>query len=475
MISTKRDKKQGRIQVAADYFSAVLAWTLYYAFRKIYLEPILFGHSVRLEFNTTFYLGLAIIPVFWLILHHISGAYFDVYRKSRLGILGTTVWVTLLGSIVLFFAVSLDDFVLSYRYYYISFSALFLLQFIITAIQRMLIATRSARRIQSGKVFFNTLLIGSGKKALEIFRKIEEQPVRSGNHFLGYVPVNGTEEPNLDKALPRIGHFNQMVQLIKDLDVEEVIVAPENSEHSYLGKFLTELEVTTVVIKVIPDITDILLGSVRMSAIFGAPVIELRRQLMPRWQKSLKRLFDITVSLFVLICLFPAYLITAIIVKSTSKGPILYSHTRIGFNGKPFQIYKFRSMFCDAESRGPQLSSKNDSRITPFGRFMRKTRLDEIPQFYNVLIGTMSIVGPRPERQYYIDQIVQVAPHYRLLHKVRPGITGWGQVKFGYAENVDEMVERLKYDILYIENMTLALDLKIMIYTFLIVLQGRGK
>jgi len=475
VISAKRDRVQTIMEILADYLSAVLAWTLYFTFRKKYLEPLRFGHDVPLEFNETFFLGLTIIPVFWVTLYHISGAYFDVYRKSRLGVLGVTLLLSLLGSIVLFFAVSLDDFILSYEYYYWSFGALFAIQFFITALQRMIIGTHKSRSIQQGKVGFNTILVGSGQKAWEIYQTIENQSVKSGNRFIGYVPVNGSHSEELKKSLPCIGQFSEMVQLIKEKDVEEVIVAPENNEHKYLGKFLTELEVTNAIIKVIPDITDFLLGSVKMSAIFGAPVIELKRQLMPQWQKSLKRLFDITVSILVLTLLSPVYLITALIVVTTSKGPAFYSHYRIGLNGKPFRIYKFRSMTNDAESKGPQLSSKNDSRITPFGRFMRKTRLDEIPQFYNVLTGTMSIVGPRPERKYFIDQIVQTAPHYRLLHKVRPGITGWGQVKFGYAENIPEMVERLKYDILYIENMTIALDLKILIYTFLIVLQGRGK
>jgi exopolysaccharide biosynthesis polyprenyl glycosylphosphotransferase len=220
---------------------------------------------------------------------------------------------------------------------------------------------------------------------------------------------------------------------------------------------------------------DILSGSVKMNAIYGAPLIEISPDLMPVWQQAAKRLIDIVASALFLFIFSPVFLAVAVIVKATSRGPIFFIQERIGLHGVPFNIFKFRSMFMGAENGTPMLSSDNDSRITPFGKFMRKVRLDEIPQFYNVLIGDMSLVGPRPERQFFIDQIMPIAPHYRHLHKVKPGITSWGQVKFGYAENVDEMVERLKYDIIYIENMSLALDIKILIYTVKTVLQRSGK
>ncbi|HRW22533.1 MAG TPA: exopolysaccharide biosynthesis polyprenyl glycosylphosphotransferase, partial [Bacteroidales bacterium] len=215
-------------------------------------------------------------------------------------------------------------------------------------------------------------------------------------------------------------------------------------------------------------------GKVRMNSIMGTPLLQIHRNIMPVWQVHTKRLIDIVGSTIAIIILSPIYLIISIGVKLSSPGPIIYSHQRIGRNAKPFTIYKFRSMVKNAETNGPELSSKRDCRVTSFGRFLRKTRLDEIPQFFNVIKGDMSLVGPRPERKYYIDKITAKAPHYAHLLRVRPGITSWGQVKYGYAENVEQMIERLKYDIIYIENMSLYIDFKIMIYTIKIIFQGKG-
>jgi exopolysaccharide biosynthesis polyprenyl glycosylphosphotransferase len=216
-------------------------------------------------------------------------------------------------------------------------------------------------------------------------------------------------------------------------------------------------------------------GQVRMNNIIGTALIEINHEVMPQWQIVLKRFLDIVVSLAVVVFFSPIFLMIALLVLMSSKGPVFFRQERLGLHAKPFKILKFRTMFIDAEQAGPQLSSTHDPRITPIGKFLRKYRLDEIPQFFNVLIGEMSLVGPRPERKFFADQIVKIAPHYKHLHRVKPGITSWGQVKYGYAENVEQMVERLKFDILYIENRSIAVDLRVLIYTVLTILQGRGK
>jgi len=213
----------------------------------------------------------------------------------------------------------------------------------------------------------------------------------------------------------------------------------------------------------------------KMTNIYGALLLELKSDIMPFWQQAIKRVMDFLISFIAVILLTPFFIFSAIAVKFSSPGPILYLQERVGLNGAIFKIIKFRTMYVDSENLGPQLSSENDPRITKIGRFMRKTRLDEFPQFINVLFGQMSLVGPRPERQFYIDQIVKLEAQYLHLNRVRPGITSWGQVKFGYAENVEQMLQRMKFDLIYMKNRSLSLDIKIMFYTVIIVLKAKGK
>ena len=275
--------------------------------------------------------------------------------------------------------------------------------------------------------------------------------------------------------MPHLGKTPEIEHVLETQQVEEVIIAVESSDHDRLKDIISRIDNGKIRIKVLPDMYTILAGSVDMTNIYGALLIEINPDVMPYWQRAIKRLMDILLSFLALIALIPFFIFSAIAVKLSSPGSIFFLQDRVGLNGKNFKIIKFRTMYVNSEASGPQLSSEGDPRITPIGRFMRKTRLDEFPQFLNVLLGQMSLVGPRPERQFYIDQIVQVEPQYIHLTRVRPGITSWGQVKFGYAENVDQMLQRMKFDLIYLKNRSLALDIKIMFYTVIIVFKAQGK
>ncbi len=461
--------------VAADLLGSAAAWTLFYLYRKAYLEPIKFGQAVLIELDANYYKGLVLIPLFWFGLYTIIGGYRDIFRRFRIKELGQTLLISLIGVVLIFFVLLLDDQVAGYRYYYRSFLALFGLHFALTFIPRFLLTSRTVRRVHDRRIGFNTVLVGGNERALAIYQEIEAMPKSPGNKFVGFLQVNGGDQLLTSVGLPRLGKWHELRPVIEQQGIEEVIIAVDSGEHEHMSRIMNELEGTGVRIKVIPDMYDILSGSVKMTSIFGTPLIEVNPEIMPAWQFSLKRIVDISASFIALLILLPVFAVFALLVKFSSHGPVFFRQERIGKFGRPFTIVKFRSMYCDAERNGPQLSSTSDPRITPFGRWMRKTRMDELPQFWNVLVGDMSLVGPRPERQHFIDEITKVAPHYRHLHKVRPGITSWGQVKFGYAENVEQMVRRLKYDILYIENMSMAVDLKILAYTVLIILKGDGK
>ena len=473
-----RKKYPSRQRAAYLLIDAISAWTAYtalYSFRKAIIETQALTEATFYFSNQRYWLGSLLVICFWISLHYLTGFYKDAFRRSRIRDLTNTMATAIAGTIVLFFALILDDFVASYKDYYSSFGFYFVCQFGITALGRTIITSIAAHRIKNRIIGFPTLMVGSNSNAVDLYNDLESQTKSVGFQFVGFVSVNNNVRFLMERNLQHLGEYTEINKIIDSMEIEEVIIAIETREHDKLERILNILKSNSHLrIHVIPDTYDIISGQVRLES-FGAPLVEIKQELLPIWQKVAKRLLDIVLSLFLLLLLSPLLLFSAVMVKFTSTGSILFLQERIGLNGRKFNILKFRSMFIDAESNGPQLSSKNDHRITAWGKFMRKYRLDELPQFLNVLAGDMSIVGPRPERAYYIEKITEKAPHYVHLQKVKPGITSWGMVKFGYAENVDEMVQRLKYDIIYIENMNMINDLKILIYTVLIVLQGRGK
>jgi len=454
--------------IIADIIGALSTWLLFY-----FLRTVLYDYPFSLP--PGFYAGALLYVLGWLSLHQLSGAYEAIYQKSTITEIFRTLIVSLIGCCVLLFFFILKNPHENNNNYYMEFYSLLVPVFFVTLLIRLFFLRLSGAQLVKGKVFFNVLLIGSGKNATLFFDNFVKTNENTGYKICSFLNINGNHGLQLPEAIKKYNDLSKLYEIIADDKIEEVIITVEKTERALLTRILQQLSDKDVNIKITPDAVDIISGAVQTSNVMGVPLIDVHSGLLPSWQKNIKRFIDLFISITASVLLSPLLIYAAVRTGLSSKGPVLYRQERIGYKGIPFIIYKFRSMVEAAEKEGPMLSTNDDARVTNWGRVMRKWRLDELPQLWNIIKGEMSLVGPRPERKFYVMQIVEQHSEYNYLFKVKPGLTSWGMVKFGYASSVDEMIQRMPYDLMYVENVSLLLDLRIMILTLVILVKGEGK
>lgn len=469
--------------ITGDFLATSLAW---FFFNVIRYFQLLLPSSESTPTFCHFYtypfliLGQILFPAMMMGLYYLSGYYNRPLFRSRLDEFLTTLTTAAIGSVIIFFLAVIDDPIPDKASNIELLLMLWGLLFIVVYIVRLSITRYGRSKINKGILSKPMAIVGINRSARSLRRRMESKHGR-GYRIVAYIDpeTDYTESDGSDSrrfdGLPvipvsRLDEFREQYPLSSIL-VPDDITDGQNADFSEILNLLFPLDIPILVSpSAIMPVTKI----AHVGDIAGEPLIDICSARMSDSAKNLKRMGDIVVSSLALLILSPVLAAIAIAVKTTSRGPVFYRQTRIGYHKRPFAIIKFRTMVNDAEISGPQLSSETDSRITPVGRFLRKYRLDELPQFINVLRGEMSLVGPRPEREFFIRQILKKAPYYSLLHQVRPGITSWGMVRHGYASNIDEMIERARYDLIYLENISLIVDLKILLHTVNTVIKGKG-
>jgi exopolysaccharide biosynthesis polyprenyl glycosylphosphotransferase len=462
--------KRGQVFItfASDIFTTSFAWLVYFAFRVQ-------SKWIDVAIEPDFLVPMVLICSYWVLLFFVVGLYRPWYAASRLDELALVFKTLSLGCLFLFFAVFVDDQGVS-----IAYSSRFLIviywgvMLVSVSLGRLGLRSILKHLLVVGIGARPTIIVGSRDRARELNSEVLRYPAL-GYRIMGIVLLEN--EPSLKPidGVPVLGQLRQLHEVISNQDAKEVLIALNSTDHDQLLEIIANCNSLDVGLKIVPDLYDIISGQARTSAIYGFPLIEISPQLMSQWEEVMKRSLDIVVSSLVLIIGFPVWVLIYIVIRLESPGPVLYKQERVGKDGQRFAIIKFRSMRADAEKAGPQWAYKKDPRITRIGKWLRKLHLDEVPQMINVLSGDMSLVGPRPERPMFVESLSKEIPLYTRRLKVRPGITGWAQVRHQYDESIEDVKRKVQYDLYYIENMSLRMDLKILFSTASHMLLGKGR
>lgn len=462
-------RTESAIILLLDFIAINLAYTSYYLVRVR-------SGWIDVSMEPEFWLPMFSLYIFWVLVFWTVGLYRSWYAASRLDEIALLFKTVSLGCLFLFFAVFVDDtghsgVAVSSRLLIAIYWGLVLV-FVSTG--RTMMRSAQRRMLISGIGVRNTVIVGSQAKSRELYEEVVKYPAL-GYKVVGFVGIGGGRTMTTMHHPPQLGKLDALHDIIAVRNVREVLIALDSSDHGRLLDIMTRCNSHKVGLKIMPDLYDVISGQARTNAIYGFPLIEISPQLMGQWEEAFKRILDITVSLMILSVGFPIWVLLAIIIKLESPGTVLYKQDRVGKGGEIFNIIKFRSMREDAEKQGPQWANKKDSRVTRVGKWLRKLHLDEVPQMINVLNGHMSLVGPRPERPMFVESLSKEIPLYTRRLKVRPGITGWAQVKHQYDESIDDVKKKVQYDLYYIENMSLRMDMKILFGTVSHMLLGKGR